>query len=70
MKDVVIAGAARTPIGTFNGALSGMPASELGTIAIVDSVQFITNEPSHVQIDGVLSAAANVGAALGRREAS
>ena len=34
MTDVVIAAAARTPIGTFNGALSSLPAAELGQIAI------------------------------------
>ena len=32
--DVVIASAARTPVGAFNGALSTLPASELGTAAI------------------------------------
>ena len=32
--DVVIVGAARTPVGSFNGVLSSLPAHELGTIAI------------------------------------
>jgi len=32
--DVVIVSAARTPVGTFNGALAGLPAHELGKIAI------------------------------------
>jgi acetyl-CoA C-acetyltransferase len=31
---IVIAGAARTPVGSFNGALSGLPAHELGRVAI------------------------------------
>ena len=31
---VVIAGAARTPVGSFNGALSALPAHELGRVAI------------------------------------
>ena len=31
---IVIASAARTPVGSFNGALSALPASELGSIAI------------------------------------
>ena len=31
MTDVVIVGAARTPIGAFNGALSSVPATYLGT---------------------------------------
>jgi acetyl-CoA C-acetyltransferase len=34
MSDVVIVSAARTPIGAFNGALSGVPAHYLGEIAI------------------------------------
>ena len=34
MKEVWIVGAARTPVGSFNGALSNVPASELGAIAI------------------------------------
>jgi acetyl-CoA C-acetyltransferase len=31
---VVIAGAARTPVGSFNGSLAGLPAHELGKVAI------------------------------------
>ena len=34
MSDVVIVSAARTPVGSFNGALSALPAHELGKIAI------------------------------------
>ncbi len=34
MCDVVIVSAARTPIGTFNGGLASLSASELGTVAI------------------------------------
>ncbi len=34
MTEVVIAAAARTPIGAFNGALSSLPAHKLGEIAI------------------------------------
>ncbi len=34
MSDIVIVSAARTPVGSFNGALSSLPASELGKIAI------------------------------------
>jgi acetyl-CoA C-acetyltransferase len=33
-KDVVIVSAARTPVGSFNGALAAMPAHQLGAIAI------------------------------------
>jgi len=32
--DVVIVGAARTPVGSFNGALAGVPAHQLGKVAI------------------------------------
>jgi acetyl-CoA C-acetyltransferase len=34
MTEVVIVSAARTPVGSFNGALSGLPAHELGRVAI------------------------------------
>jgi acetyl-CoA C-acetyltransferase len=34
MKDIVILGGARTPIGSFLGTLSAMPAPKLGSIAI------------------------------------
>jgi acetyl-CoA C-acetyltransferase len=34
MTDIVIASAARTPVGSFNGSLAGLPAHELGAIAI------------------------------------
>jgi len=33
-EDIVIVGAARTPVGSFNGALSSLSAHELGAIAI------------------------------------
>jgi len=38
MSDVVIVSAARTPVGSFNGALSSLPAHELGKIAIQAAV--------------------------------
>ena len=38
MTDIVIAGAARTPIGTFNGALSTVPAAHLGAVAIKEAL--------------------------------
>ena len=34
MTDIVIASAARTPVGAFNGAFASLPAHALGTIAI------------------------------------
>ncbi len=39
MTDIVIAGAARTPVGAFNGGLSSVPASYLGTVAIKEAMQ-------------------------------
>ncbi|MGC7590402.1 acetyl-CoA C-acetyltransferase [Bisgaard Taxon 46] len=39
MKNVVIASAVRTPIGNFNGSLSGVSAVELGTIAIKAAIE-------------------------------
>ncbi|HYB57619.1 MAG TPA: acetyl-CoA C-acetyltransferase [Alphaproteobacteria bacterium] len=39
MTEVVIAGAARTPIGAFNGGLSSVPASHLGTVAIEEALR-------------------------------
>jgi acetyl-CoA C-acetyltransferase len=38
MTDVVIVGAARTPVGSFNGALSTLSAHELGAIAIKEAM--------------------------------
>ena len=32
--DIVIVSAARTPVGSFNGSLSSLPAHELGKVAI------------------------------------
>jgi len=39
MTDIVIVSAARTPVGSFNGALASMPAHELGKIAIQAAVE-------------------------------
>ncbi|OYW10597.1 MAG: hypothetical protein B7Z53_00625, partial [Rhodospirillales bacterium 12-71-4] len=33
-SDIVIASAARTPVGSFNGAFASLPAHVLGTVAI------------------------------------
>jgi acetyl-CoA C-acetyltransferase len=38
MTDIVIAGAARTPVGAFNGSLSGVPAHFLGEVAIREAL--------------------------------
>ncbi|MGZ6040471.1 MAG: acetyl-CoA C-acetyltransferase [Phenylobacterium sp.] len=39
MTDIVIVSAARTPVGSFNGALSSLPAHELGKIAILAAIE-------------------------------
>ena len=39
MSDIVIVSAARTPVGSFNGALSSLPAHELGKVAIQAAVE-------------------------------
>src|SRR5271165_705 len=45
---IVIASAARTPVGSFNGTLAGTPAHELGKIAIVEALKRANTEPSEV----------------------
>ncbi len=47
-SEIVIVGAARTPIGSFNGALSSLPAHELGTIAIAAALERGHVEPGEV----------------------
>jgi acetyl-CoA C-acetyltransferase len=37
--DIVIVSAARTPVGAFNGGLSGLPAHELGKVAIQEALK-------------------------------
>ncbi len=39
MSDIVIVSAVRTPVGSFNGALSSLPAHELGRIAIQGALE-------------------------------
>ena len=39
MTGIVIVGAARTPVGSFMGALSSVPAHELGAVAISAALQ-------------------------------
>ncbi|GAB1857607.1 acetyl-CoA C-acyltransferase [Flavobacteriaceae bacterium MHTCC 0001] len=46
--EVVIVAAARTPIGSFLGALSSIPATKLGTIAIKGALDQINLEPEMV----------------------
>jgi acetyl-CoA C-acetyltransferase len=46
--DIVIVGAARTPVGAFNGSLSSLPAHDLGKIAITAALERAGVEPSRV----------------------
>jgi acetyl-CoA C-acetyltransferase len=46
--DVVITSAARTPVGAFNGALSKLPAHQLGKAAIVEALKRAKIEPGEV----------------------
>ncbi|PTM10448.1 MAG: acetyl-CoA C-acetyltransferase, partial [Bacteroidetes bacterium] len=48
-KEVVIVSMARTPIGSFLGALSTIPAPKLGAIAIKGALEKINLDPSLVQ---------------------
>jgi acetyl-CoA C-acetyltransferase len=45
---VVIVAAARTPVGSFNGALASLPAHELGKVAIKAALQRAKVEPGDV----------------------
>lgn len=48
-KEVVIVSAARTPIGSFLGSLSSIPATKLGSIAIKGALEKINLKPEMVQ---------------------
>jgi acetyl-CoA C-acetyltransferase len=39
MTDIIIAGAARTPVGAFNGGLASVSASDLGKISIQEALR-------------------------------
>jgi acetyl-CoA C-acetyltransferase len=59
MKKAVIVSAARTPIGSFNGVLSSVSATRLGSIAITEAVSRIALSPEEVDeviMGNVLSA--------------
>lgn len=49
MKEVVIVSAVRTPIGSFMGALSGIPAPRLGAVAIKGALDRIGLKPELVE---------------------
>ncbi len=48
LQDIVIISYARTPIGSFNGTLSGIPAPRLGAIAIAGALKKINLNPALV----------------------
>ena len=48
MREVVIAGAARTPIGAFGGTLKDVPARQLGAICIREALQRAGVDPATV----------------------
>ncbi|WP_445381881.1 acetyl-CoA C-acyltransferase [Robiginitalea sp. IMCC43444] len=49
MKEVVIVSAVRTPIGSFMGALSTVPAPKLGAVALKGALEKIGLDPSSVE---------------------
>ena len=48
MQDVVIVGAARTPIGSLNGVLAAIPATRLGSVAAGEALRRGGVEPAQV----------------------
>jgi acetyl-CoA C-acetyltransferase len=52
MEDVVIVSAARTPVGSFNGAFATVPAHDLGTVAIRAAIERARLEAG--QVDEVI----------------
>ena len=47
-EEIVIVGAARTPVGSFNGALSSLPAHALGEVAIRAALERAKVDPADV----------------------
>src|SRR5271156_5102115 len=45
MTEIVIASAARTPVGAFNGGLASLPAHKLGEVAIAEAMRRAEVEP-------------------------
>src|ERR1700674_5034770 len=48
MTDIVIASAARTPVGAFNGGLASLAAHKLGEVAIAEAMRRAEIEPGEV----------------------
>src|SRR3984893_12856765 len=58
---IVIAGAARTPVGSFNGALASLPAHELGKVvikAVLERARVEAGDVSEVILGQILAAGA------------
>ena len=47
-ETIVIIGAARTPIGSFNGCLSSIPATQLGKVAVEEALKRANVKPADV----------------------
>ncbi|WP_368504385.1 acetyl-CoA C-acetyltransferase [Alkalihalophilus sp. As8PL] len=59
MREVVIVSAARTPVGTFGGALSSVPAVDLGAVAAKEAIKRANIQPEDIDevlIGNILSA--------------
>ncbi|MCX7745171.1 MAG: acetyl-CoA C-acyltransferase [Flavobacteriales bacterium] len=70
MKEVYIVSAVRTPMGSFGGALAGIPATKLGAISIKGALERINLDPKEVTevfMGAVLQA--NMGQAPARQAA-
>lgn len=66
MSEIVIVSAARTPVGSFNGALAGLAAHDLGKIAIQSAISragITPNDVDEVIMGQVLQAGAGQGPA-------
>jgi len=73
MNDIVIASAARTPVGSFNGALSSLPAHELATVAVKGAFERAKVSPAEVDeliLGQILAAAQGMGPARQAARAS
>ena len=47
-QQAVIVSAVRTPMGSFNGVFSPVPATRLGSIAVAEALKRINVRPDHV----------------------
>ena len=59
MKEIVIVSAVRTPVGCFNGVLSSIPATRLGSVVITEAIKRSGIKPTYVDeviMGNVLSA--------------